>query len=96
MPSYKLEDIPRYSKWKDGIHQNEITEEMRNERNKIIQMQGEVRKRNFEKSRIREQQIEYLKQNYVNSLNIDSDVIETMKSEHCDVLHYDYEKIEEI
>lgn len=94
----KHEECPIYPKWKQGIHQDEITIEMRKERNRIIELQNEVHKRNNEKDRIRREKIESLKQAYIDSLHIRPDVLEVFNTEqrYESVLRYAYEKIEKI
>jgi hypothetical protein len=96
IPLCQAEDIPNYPRWKEGIHQNEITEEMRNERNRIIQIQKEIRERNYKLYQIRNEQIEKMKQDYIDSLNICSDVLKTWQTENENVLRYEYRKIEEL
>jgi hypothetical protein len=103
LPSIKEEEYeipPQYPKWRDGIHQDEITVEMRAERNRIIKLQQEVLKRNNEKSHAKFEQIENLKQKYIDSLCISSDVLDVMIAEqqykYNNVICYKYEKIEEL
>jgi hypothetical protein len=92
------EEAPSYPKWRPGIRQNEITEEMREERNRIIQIQHEVHARNMEKEQIQSNIVDKLKQAYIVSLNIPPDVQKVMELEegHDSVLRYSYEKIEEL
>lgn len=96
----QYEVIPQYPKWKDGIHQNEITVEMRDERNRIIKLQEEVTQRNNEKSRAKEEKVKKLKQDYIDSLHLCSEVLKVMGDEqgyeYNPIIGYKYEKIEEL
>ena len=94
----EMEEYPQYPKWRPGIPQNEITEEMRAERDRIVQIQVEIRERHRQIESIRREKVEKLKQEYIDSLNISLDVLETMDAEQgcSEVLRYGYEKIEEL
>jgi hypothetical protein len=98
VPQEEYEDYPQYPKWRPGISAKEITEKMRAERDRIIQLQAEVQERNHKKSCARQEQIEKLKQEYIVSLNISPEVMKTMEAEDGGntVLRYEYEKIEEL
>ena len=49
VPKEDSEESPSYPKWPAGIAQRDITKEMRDERNRIKQLQSEISERNMVK-----------------------------------------------
>jgi len=94
----EYEVCPQYPKWGPGIHQDEITKEMRDERNRIIELQEEVSKRNNDRQCLWYDKAEKLKQEYIRSLNISPDVAKAMIAErgYDSVQCYTYEELEEL
>jgi hypothetical protein len=99
VPDVDYEEGPILPKWKSGIHMNEVTEEMRSERNRIQALRNEASKIYFEKSRIRTEQVDKLTQEYIESLNIPHDVMKMVDIKSWgsySVSRYEYKKIEEL
>jgi len=97
LPASYYEEIPKYPKWRSGIPESEITQEMRDEREKIKELQKEVQSRNNIRGRERSNHIDKLRQEYIDSLNLDPEVLETMKREvNNSITHYEYKLLEEL
>jgi len=110
VPQEETEEIPHYPKWAEvwvdelrlsefnkkpeGISQKDITKEMRDERNRIIQLQKEIGERNDVKYKKRQEKIDELSQKYIDSLNISSEVLDEMKVEY--VSSYDWYELEKL
>jgi hypothetical protein len=96
IPKLELEIAPDYPRWKEGIHQSEITEEMRNERNTIKELQNDIRERNTVRSNMWHNLVNTMRSDYISSLNLDPEVLLGVNSDSHGVQGYDYEKIEKL
>lgn len=94
LPKEELEHIPSYPKWPAGIAQKDITKEMRDERDSIKKLQDEIGERNGVKNKKRHDEIERLTQEFVNSLNLSSEVLKELEVEHVD--SYDWFELEKL
>lgn len=94
VPREELEHIPSYPKWPAGIAQKDITPEMREERDRIKKLQDEIGVRNGVKNKKRHDEIEKLVQEFINGLNLSSEVLEELKVEHVQL--YDWYELEKL
>lgn len=89
---------PSPPKWLPGISKKEITNEMREEREQIRALQIKASLINNERSHVFNLKIDSLKQDYIDSLHINPDILKIMEDEqnYDSVSCYDYKKLEEM
>ena len=73
------EIVPQFPKWKAGIHQNEITKEMRDERNRIQKEAEEVLKRNDERDRRFQDELDSEVKKFMVALNISEEIMKEIE-----------------
>jgi elongation factor P--beta-lysine ligase len=78
IPEEEREEVPEIPKWKAGISEKEITDEMRSERNRIKALQVEIGERNHEKYLKWKLQSDELQKEYIYSFNIDPEILVMM------------------
>lgn len=94
LPKEELEDVPSYPKWPAGIAHRDITSEMRDERERIKQLQVQIGERNGVKNKKRHDEIERLTKEFVDCLNLSPEILEEMKVEY--VSHYDWFELKKL
>jgi len=94
VPKEETETEPSYPKWPAGIAQKDITQEMRDERERIKKLQSEIRERNNVKYEKRGTEISKLSQEFIDSLNLSPEVLEELNVEH--VSRYDWFELEKL
>jgi len=94
------EVVPSFPKWKAGIHMNEITKEMRDERNRIQKEAEEIMKRNSERDKRFRDKLDSKVKEFIDSLNINEDIMRNIdqpgKGYYQDPNNYSWCEIEKL
>lgn len=93
-PKEEMEKVPQYPRWPAGIPQNLITQEMRDERERIKKEATEIQERNGVKWKKFYELIDNSVQEYKDTFDLDKEILEEIESDY--VKSYDWFELKKL